>query len=445
MMKIGLIAMSEIRVCDKELLRLGLTLPGFVERSQVIASLPSLGLLTLAGMTPEEHTVEYIEIPDIKELDNLPGQWDLVGISSYCAQIDEAYELGKRYKEKGTPVIMGGPHVSHCPEEAAEFCNAVVIGEGELSWLDVLRDVENGNLKTFYGSLDNSFDLADAPMPSFELLDISKYDRLTVQTSRGCPHLCEFCGSSPLITKKYTQKPIKKVLAEIDKIKSLWSGHFIEFVDDNAIINKTYWRELLSELKKRRIKWFVETDISVSEDDEMLNLMREGGCVQVLIGLESPVKSDLNNIELKNNWKLKHFSSYRDAIIKIQSYGIRVTGCFIFGLDGQGPGIFDEVFDFVKDTEMFDVQITLLTPFPGTPLYERLRKEKRLLDEHDWKKCTLFDINFKPTNMNVQELREGFRALGVKIYGDELTDWRRKRFKEHLREVVKKKRRKDEN
>ncbi len=433
--------MSGIRVLDKELLKLGLTLPGFVERSKVIASLPSLGLLTLAGMTPEEHDVEYLEVPDVHDVDKLPGDFDLVGISSYCAQIDEGYELAQRYRDAGVPVVMGGPHVTHQPEEAQQYCDAVVVGEGELHWLDVISDYENGSLKSLYGSLDASFDLRNAPMPAFELLEMKHYNRLTVQASRGCPHRCEFCGSSPLITRGYRQKPVEKVLAEIDRIKELWGGHFIEFVDDNAIIDSSYWKRLLIELKDRRIKWFAETDISVSEDKEILRLMRDSGCVQVLLGLESPVKAGLSGIEMKTDWKLRHLSRYREAVRTIQSHGIRVTGCFVMGLDGHKPEIFDEVLSFVKDTEMFDVQITILTPFPGTPVYERLRKEKRLLNERDWRACTLFDINFEPKDMTVEELHEGFKKLGIEVYGDEFTNWRKKRFREHLRGAIGKKRR----
>jgi radical SAM superfamily enzyme YgiQ (UPF0313 family) len=441
-MRIGLIAMSGIRVMDQELLKLGLTLPGFVERSKVIANLPSLGLLTLAGMTPSEHEVEYLEIPDVHNVDTLPDEFDLVGISSYCAQIDEGYELARRYKSAGVPVVMGGPHVTHMPEEAKEYCDAVVIGEGELHWLGVLNDCKKGTLKKTYGSLDDSFDLSDAPMPAFELLEMENYNRLTVQASRGCPHRCEFCGSSPLITRRYRQKPVEKVLAEIDRIKELWSGHFIEFVDDNAIVDKTYWRELLTKLESRRIKWFAETDISVIEDKEILELMRDSGCVQVLLGLESPVRAGLSGIEMKTDWKLRQLPQYRKAVKTIQSHGIRVTGCFVMGLDGQKPEIFDEVLAFVRETEMFDVQITIMTPFPGTPLYDRLRKEKRLLKERDWRCCTLFDINFHPQNMTVEELHEGFKRIGIEVYGDEFTNWRRNKFREHLRGALRKKREK---
>ena len=175
-MNIALVAMSGIRACDAELLRLGLTLPGFVERSKTIASLPSLGLLTLAGMTPAPHQCQYIEIEDLRKLpvqESLPDGFDLVAISSFSAQIGEAYELADRYRAEGVPVVLGGLHVTALPEEAAEHCDAVVVGEGEAAWPDVLRDAEAGRLKRFYRS-DGEFSLAEAPMPAFELLDWSQ-------------------------------------------------------------------------------------------------------------------------------------------------------------------------------------------------------------------------------------------------------------------------------
>ena len=156
-MKIGLIAMSGIRVCDTELLSLGLTLPGFVERSKTIASLPSLGLLTLAGMTPPNHELRYIEVADLNEVADIPGNFDLVAISSYSAQINEAYELAERYERHGVPVIMGGLHVTAEPEEASQHCTSVIIGEGEPCWLQVLEDAENDNLKPFYGTRNSNF------------------------------------------------------------------------------------------------------------------------------------------------------------------------------------------------------------------------------------------------------------------------------------------------
>lgn len=372
-MNIGLVAMSGIRVCDEELLKLGLTLPGFVERSKTIASLPSLGLLTLAGMTPSRHSVNYIEVPDIGNLNKLPDGFDLIAISSYSAQISEAYELAQRYRQVNIPTIIGGPHVTAMPEEAGQYCDAVVVGEGERCWEQVLEDVERGKLQKCYGNSNGGFDLSDAPMPAFELLDISRYNRLTLQTSRGCPHRCDFCASSVMLTSTYQQKPVDKVRAEIDKILRLWEKPFLEFADDNSMVNKSYWKELLASLKGKRIKWFAETDLSVADDEELLTLMQETGCAQVLIGFESPVEAALQGIEIKNDWKYKKFSHYKEAINVIQSHGITVNGCFILGLDGQTDDTFDQVFNFVKDSGLYEVQVTLLTPFPGTPLYERLK------------------------------------------------------------------------
>ncbi len=432
-MKIALIAMSGIRACDEELLRLGLNLPGFVERSKTIASLPSLGLLTLAGMMSIEHDVSYIEIDDIRQLDEIPTGFDLVAISSFSAQMNEAYELGDKYKELGILTVIGGLHATALPDEAGQHCDAVIIGEGEAVWQQVLDDAKGGSLKPQYGGFDSPFSMDTAPMPAFHLLDIDKYNRITVQTSRGCPHKCEFCASSILLTSKYKQKPIDKVIAELDAIQSIWNHPFIEFADDNSFVNHRYWKELLPQLKGRKLRWFAETDLSVADDPEMLDLMRETGCAQVLIGLESPVDEGMAGIEMKNDWKHRKFPMYKEAIKKIQSHGITVNGCFILGLDGHTPRIFENVYNFVKDAELYEVQVTYLTPFPGTPLYKRLLDAGRILEPGNWKKCTLFDINFEPANMSVNELRSGFYELAQQLYSEEFTNWRRKVFWENYK------------
>ncbi len=410
-------------------------------------------------MTPKHHEVHYIEIPDLSAeeevlfcLDGrqarrvLPegqggesGAFDLVAISSYSAQIDEAYELAMRYRAAGIPVVMGGTHVTALPHEAQRYCTSVVLGEGEPVWLQILEDAEKDQLKLIYDARKLDYSLANAPMPAFELLDISKYNRLTVQTSRGCPHNCEFCAGSNLISSCYKQKPVEKVLAEIDRICEIWPHPFIEFADDNSFVNHAYWKELLPQLKKRRIKWFTETDLSVAEDPELLQMMRDSGCAQVLIGLESPTEEPLNGLEKNSNWKLGRFAEYKEAIRTIQAHGITVNGCFITGLDGQTAEVFDQVYDFVKEAELYEVQITILTPFPGTALYERLKKANRLIEPTNWKKCTLFDVNFRPEGMTGEELRAGFHHLSKRLYSDTFTQWRRETFKQNLRNTKKQK------
>lgn len=428
-MRIGFIAMSGVRAHNEELTKLGLTLPGFVERNKIIASLPSLSLLTLAGLTPARHEVRYHEIADLRSSDQLPGDFDLVAISSFSAQIHQAYDVADHYRTHGIPVVMGGLHVSALPSEAKRHCTSVVIGEGEPLWPQLLHDAECGALKPFYiQRAYGRFDLNDAPMPRFDLLDPDKYNRITVQTSRGCPHKCEFCASSILLTSKYKLKPVQKVIDEIRAIKRIWPKPFIEFADDNSFVNIPHYKELLRQLEKEKIRWFTESDLNVARDDELLSLMRDSGCQQVLIGLESPRRTSLEGLDLAGNWKARKSDQYKEAIAKIQSHGITVNGCFILGLDGDTPEIFDEVLSFVRDSGLYEVQITFLTPFPGTPLYERLKRENRIVQDRAWNLCTLFDINFVPKQMSVDELQKGFLRLAKTLYSIEETSHRRRRF-----------------
>ena len=426
--------MSGIRAQNQELLELGLTLPGFVERSKVVASMPSLSLLTLAGLTPDKFTIEYREIADLKKEPALPEDFDMVAITSLSAQIYEAYQVADLYRSKGIPVVMGGLHVTSVPEEAKEHCTSVVIGEGEPSWPEVLDDFEKGGLKPFYvQSPRGQYDLRDAPLPRFDLLDPDKYNRITVQTSPGCPHQCEFCASSILLTPHYKLKPVEKVIAEIHEIKHIWPRPFIEFADDNSFVHVRHYKQLLRELEKEDLRWFTEADLNVAKDDELLGLMRDSGCQQVLVGLESPRPASLRGVELHANWKARQLDRYKEAIAKIQSYGITVNGCFILGLDGDTPEVFDEVLAFVRDSGLYEVQVTFLTAFPGTPLYRRLKAEGRIIRDRAWELCTLFDINITPKNMSVEALQSGFLRLVKVLYSAEETHQRRRGFKARLK------------
>jgi radical SAM superfamily enzyme YgiQ (UPF0313 family) len=265
-------------------------------------------------------------------------------------------------------------------------------------------------------------------MPRFDLLDPEKYNRLTVQTSRGCPHRCDFCASSILLTPRYKVKPVEKVIAEIREIKKIWKHPFIEFADDNSFVARDHYRRLLRELAKEKIRWFTETDIRVAEDEDLLGLMRDSGCQQVLIGLESPRASSLAGVELNSNWKARQAARYFEAISKVQAHGITVNGCFILGLDGDTPEVFEEVFQFIRQSGLYEAQITFRTAFPGTPLYAKLRKEGRILREGAWELCTLFDIDIQPQGMTVEQLQAGFVELARRLYSAPETARRRRSF-----------------
>ena len=432
MKRIGFIALSGVRAHNPELTSLGLTLPGFVDRNKIIASLPSLGLLTLAGLTPDQFHIEYHEIADLKTLPELPVDFDLVALSTFTAQFYEACDVADYYRAKNIPVVMGGITVSSLREQAGEHCTSVVVGEGETLWPQVLADFERGALKPVYVT-NREFDLAAAPMPRFDLLQPDKYNRLTVQTSRGCPHKCEFCASSILLTPRYKVKPVEKVIAEIRAIKEIWPRPFIEFADDNSFVHREHYKRLLRELARENVRWFTEADVNVAADSELLGLMRDSGCQQVLIGLESPRRTSLYGLELKNNWKLRQQDHYLAAIETIQSYGVTVNGCFILGLDGDTRDVFADVLNFVHASALYEVQVTFQTAFPGTPLYARLQREGRILRDRAWELCTLFDINFQPKNMSIAELQSGFLGLVKQLYSADETAERRARFKRMLK------------
>jgi radical SAM superfamily enzyme YgiQ (UPF0313 family) len=434
-MRIALIAMSGVRVCNPDLMRLGLTLPGFLERSKVIASLPSLSLLTLAGMTPERFDVEYHEIADVREAATLP-ECDLAAISTFTAQAKDAYALAGRYRELGVPTVMGGLHATVLPDEVLQHCDAVVVGEGELNWLAVLEDFERRRLQRRYEPKGRQFDLADSPMPRFDLATPTKYNRFTVQTQRGCPRRCEFCASSILVSARYKLKPVSRIIDEIRAIKRVWPHPFIEFADDNSFVNRRHARALMDSLAAEDVRWFAETDISIADDRDLLVRMREAGCAQLLIGLESPTAGGVEGIEMNANWKRKRHDDYKAAIERIQSAGIAVIGCFILGLDGDTVDVFDAVSRFVEDSGLYQVQITVLTPFPGTPLYARLLSEGRLLDRDSWERNTLFDVTFEPRHMSVEQLEHGLLDLADRLYSDEASQGRRNAFRRQAKRSI---------
>ena len=435
--KLLMVAMSGVRVYDHELLKLGLTLPGFVERSRVIASLPSLGLLTLAAHTPQDWEIVY------REYDELPSDtgaaiaaegFAVVAISALTARIDEAYVLSQALRAEGLIVILGGLHVSALPHEAARYGDIVVKGEGERVWPQIMADLEHGTWQPLYESA-----LAPAPssfhelhpVPRYDLLDLNRYNRLTLQTTRGCPLHCSFCAASRTISP-YRKKSLGQIRRELETILALWPRPFIELADDNTFVDKNWSRELVRLLADHPVKWFTESDVSLADDSELLRLLGDSGCAQVLIGLESAAPDSMLGVDL-HAWKSRRHRHYAEQVKRIQEHGVSVNGCFIIGFDQDGPDIFQRTLDYIDSLELSEVQITLLTPFPGTSLRERLEAEDRLLPSASWNQHTLFDLTFQPALMSVEAMRTGFRNLMQEVYSDQSVAARRKTFQKCIR------------
>lgn len=433
-LKVGFISMSGVRVRSEELAALGVSLPGFVERGKVIASLPSLAGITLAALTPPEWEFEYLEAADVPS-HGMRTDFDLVALSTFTAMAYECYELADKYRAAGIPVVIGGLHATLMPEEAKQHADAVCVGEGESQWPTILADAKAGKLQAFYREASpGSYDISKTPIPRFDMLDIERYNRLTVQTSRGCPLDCEFCAASK-IYGRYRLKPVEQVIAEIDAIHAIWPKPFIELADDNTFVNKAWAKRFLHAMCEREVRWFTETDVSVADDPEVLELLAKSGCQQILIGFESVTASNLEGID-RANWKRTRLDGYKRSIDAIQSRGITVNGCFILGLDGDTPDAFEAVRDFVLDSNLLESQVTVLTPFPNTRLYHRLKAEGRLIKDDYWDRCTLFDVNFHPKGMSARQLEEGLQFLFRELYNDEIYAKRKRHYMEIYKQLL---------
>ncbi len=425
-MKIAFLAMSGLRAHDPELLQLGLTLPGVIERGKVVTSMPSLGLLILAAATPVGHDVAYYEAEDAGRVPAEVFDCDVVAVSALTAQAFEAYKVAGQLRSARIISVFGGLHATVCPDEAAKHFDHVVVGEGESVWPELVREIAAGaSQRIWRGSEFAPVDMQHLPVPRYDLLKDGNWNRFPVQTTRGCPWRCDFCASSIMLGLPYRKRPVDQVIRDIRAVKSIRKRPFIELADDNTFVDLRWGRQLCEALIDEGIHWFTETDISVADDDELLRLLRQARCRQLLIGLESTNADHLAGIELRTDFKRRRGSEYRDAVRKIQAAGVTVNGCFVLGLDHQGPEIFQQILDFANDVPLFEVQVTVMTPFPGTPLYQRLLDEDRILEPGRWDLCTLFDVNFRPKNMSVEQLRRGMYWLVERLYTRDNIDARR--------------------
>ncbi len=447
-MKIGFLATSGLRVCDRRLIALGLKMPSIVQRAQAIASLPTLGLLYVAAVTPSGHELHYWEAKPEPASDGksngqaepskprVPAEafdCDLVAISTLSAQAFEAYALADELRSSGIKVALGGLHASVLPDEALQHADFVIVGEAENVWPELVREVERGTTQSLWLAKNFSpVDVSTLPVPRYDLLGERAYNRFTVQTSRGCPWRCDFCASNVMLGLPYRKRPPAAVRRDIEALIQLYRRPFIEFADDNTFVDKDWGKRLCCEIAPLKVQWFTETDVTVSDDPELLTAMFEAGCRQVLIGFESPDSQSLRGVEMRTDFKARQADRNRESVARIQSHGIAVNACFVLGFDGQGPDVFESILNFVNETQPFDVQITVLTPFPGTPLYDRLLAEGRIIQPSRWDLCTLFEVNFVPKNMSAEELRRGLYWLAEKLYNEPAVHARQRQFLDSL-------------
>jgi len=405
---VALVPFTGFRVREEALLELGMSLPGLKDRAAAVGQLPALGLLTLAGMTPPHWTCSYREAAQANGalLDEiLSARPDLVALSALTASIEEAYRFSTDLRRHGVRVVLGGLHATACPQEATAHVDAVVVGEGEPVWAEVLADAEAGALKPLYRARA-PFDLSQAPVPRFDLLtQPGRRPRLTLQTQRGCPFACDFCGASRLLGT-FREKPTGNLVREIDAIARLVPNPILELADDNTFAGNRDFRDLFQALERSGARYFTEADWRLGERPDLLQDLAHSGCVQVLVGIESLVFHHPGM-----GAKQAASSRIMDAVSRVQEAGIAVIGCFILGADGEDRASIDRLIRFILDSPLADVQVTVQTPFPGTALYRRLRQEGRLLPERGWSHYTLFDVTYQPDGLSVAELEAAFQEV----------------------------------
>ncbi|MBC8350910.1 MAG: B12-binding domain-containing radical SAM protein [Planctomycetes bacterium] len=404
---VAFVPLTGLRVREAELLDLGMSLPGLARRANALAELPALGLLTLAGMTPATWSCSYHDTATADEqlVERVLGESpDLVAISALTASVTEAYSLSDKLRARGISVVLGGLHATCEPDEAGLHCDSVVVGDGEPVWQQILDDATSGSVRPTYRAA-SVYDLADSPVPRFELLGERSRPRFTLQTERGCPLACDFCGASRLLGS-FREKPVANIRDELAAINQIDPSPWLELADDNTFAGGRDTELLLSTIESANARFFTEADWRIGERPELLKQLAASGCVQVLLGIESLVFRYPGM-----GPKQSEFQRIMTAVDAIQDAGIVANGCFIVGADGETDESLDRLIKFILNSRLGEVQITLQTPFPGTALRRKLSIDGRLLADRDWSHYTLFDVTYRPDQISVKQLERGFRRV----------------------------------
>lgn len=366
---------------------------------------PSLGLLTIANMLQDKHTIIY-ENENVAPI-NYDEKVDIVGISITVDIFPRAVEIAKKFQSKYIPGVAGGIHITANPEETAEYFDAVSIGIAETTWYDIIDDFEKGCLKKVYKNNTAEITPAQIQSPAYNLIKEKNYLYSNIiSTSRGCPFKCDFCYNSCDAYKNlYVNRNIEDV---INDIKTVNKKH-IMFIDDNLIGNPKWTMEFVKALKPLNIKWNAAVSLNIADMPELLDEMKASGCQSLFIGFESINESSISNINKVQN-KLE---KYNFAVNEIHKRGIMINASFVFGLDGDDKRVFESTLKWIVDNKIETVTSHILTPYPGTHLYKEFLETGRIID-FDYSKYNTANVVFQPKNMTAEELQQGY----LKIYKD---------------------------
>ena len=369
---------------------------------QIQFKFPPLSVLTLAASTPEDVEVSIVD-ENLEEI-HYETNADLIGITVMTPQAMRAYEIADESRRRGKKVVLGGFHVSHLPEEALNHADAVVIGEGDRVWEEVVKDFQQSRLKRIYKD-DKFVSLSEIRVPRRNLVKERGYlFTNTIQTTRGCPFQCEFCSVSSFFGRSFRTRPIPLVMEELAKLRQ--ESLFLFLVDDNLVGNRPYAKTLFQEMASLQFKWASHAPLSLVNDDELLKLASRSGCMALFVGFESLAQENLSLMAKKSNLEI----SPVEAVKKFHDHGIGILASFILGYDHDTPDTFEKILDFCHRTKVDGALFPILTPYQGNLLRERLKKEDRILTDQ-WDLYDMEHVTFVPKGMPPEKLQEGFEWL----------------------------------
>ena len=372
--------------------------------------LPGLTMPQLAALTPDNFKVKCVA--ETSEPIPWDEDWDIVGLTGMGGSgVFRAYQIADIFRKKGSLVVMGGIAITLFDENITrEHADVIFFGEAEDTWPRFLEDYKNGDVKPSY-RMENVPDITKFPPPAYDIYN-SKYFGFwrPVQATRGCPFPCTFCSISSFFNRSYRKRPVEQVIRDVRAAKASGSK-YIAFIDDNIGVDFNYCRELWEALIPEKIIWISQCSIHIAKNDEMLELAYRSGCRILSFGIETINMESLTHIDKEWNDP----GNYDVAFSNIKKHGIDISTEMILGLDGDDVTVFDKTFNFLMKNRISLPRIYILTPVPGTPMYDSLEADERIFD-YDIRKYVGGYVVYKPKNMSVETFQNGYWNLYKRLY-----------------------------